>query len=124
MMDVLFWLINAATVFVMYMLWIRPILKKTPKFSELYAQEGKFFSAFSGTFAGIKQRLTAAVIYLAGIIVPMHDYVAPKITGLDVTPLFPKIMNAVPPAAWPVIMVGVTMLMDYFRYLNDNRSQQ
>lgn len=119
----IFWFINVATVDVVYIFWIRPILKKTPTFSELYAKEGKFFGALAGRFAGIKQRLTAAIVYLAGVIVPVHDYLAPKLTGVDVTPLFPKIVNAVPPTMWPLIMIAFTALLDFFRYLSDNRSQ-
>lgn len=117
----LFWLMNAVTVVLVYAYWIRPILQKTPKFSELYAREGKFFSAFSGRFAGIKQRLTAAFIYLSGILVVLHDYLAPRLTGVNFEPIFPKIVHAIPPEGWPLVGIAITGLMDWFRFLNDKR---
>lgn len=123
-MEVLFWGMNLATVVVVYFMWIRPILRKTPALKDFYDQEDTWFAAFSGKFAGIKQRLTAAVVYLAGVIVTMHDYLGPKLTGVDVTPLFPKIMSTIPAEAWPVILIVVTALLDYFRSLADKREEE
>jgi hypothetical protein len=53
----------------------------------------------------------------------MHDYLAPKLTGVDVTPFFPKIMAAVPHEAWPLIAVALTGLLDFFRWLADRREE-
>jgi hypothetical protein len=119
----LFWTINFVTVGVVYFIWIRPILRKTPALKSLYDREETCIAALSAKFAGIKQRLTAAFVYLAGVVVVMHDYLAPKLTGVDITPLFPKIMTAIPHEAWPLIAIGITGLLDYFRYLADKRQE-
>lgn len=120
-MWTLFWLLNVATIVLVYVMWIRPILLKTPTIGALLKRETSYFCALSLKFAGIKQRLTAAVIYLAGIVVTMHDYAAPYLTGVDTTPFFPKVVAAVPAQYWPLIMVALTALLDYFRYLSDRR---
>lgn len=123
MMTLLFWLINVATIVVVYFFWIRPLLGRTPAFKSLIEQDNSRFAALSAKFAGIKQRLTAAVIYLASIVIAVHDVVAPRLTGVDVTPLFPKIVEYVPQTYWPFIMIGLTALLDYFRSLADKRQE-
>jgi hypothetical protein len=123
MMVLFFWLLNAATVIVVYLYWIRPLLLKNAKFSALVnSWEGSYFSAFSAKFAGIKQKLTAALVYLAGMVVMMHDWIAPYVTGVDVTPIIGEIQAKMPSWGWPVLLVAITALLDYFRSLADKRA--
>lgn len=124
MMIALFWLINLAALIVVYILWIRPILRKTPALEALFIREDTYFGALRAKFAGIKQRLTAGMLYFSGVVVTVHDYVAPKMTGVDVTPFFPKIVAAIPPSSWPLILIGFTAILDYFRYLADKRRSE
>ena len=122
-MSLLFWLLNIATAATVYWFWVRPILAKTPTFGALIARDNSYMSAFVSKFTGIKQRLVAAFVYMAGAVVGVHDLAAPYLANVDVKPFFPKIVSTVPAEAWPIIVVGITMLLDYFRYLADKRSQ-
>lgn len=121
MLEFIFWTMNAGTVAVVYWWWIRPILKKTPALADLFKSEDTYLSAFNTKFGGIKQKLTAAAVYLSGSVVVMYDYIAPKLTGVDVTPITSHLAK-VPPNAWPLIAIAITALMDYFRSLADKRT--
>jgi hypothetical protein len=107
----------AATLVAAHWFWIRPILKSRPAFRELYRQEENFFAALSAKFAGIKQKLSSAIVIAAGVIVSGYDFVAPIVGGVDVS----SIAAQVPSWAWPLILIAVTAVMKYFRDLSDKR---
>jgi len=117
------WLIVALTLLSVgttYLFWIRPILKKQPTFAEFYAQEDTLWAALSAKFGGLKQRLTTAIVFIAGFVVEAYDFLAPLISqsGVDVTTILPKI----PPQVWPLISMGILALVMYFRRLSDKRN--
>jgi hypothetical protein len=109
----------AATLVAAYGFWIRPILKSRPAFRELYRQEENFFAALRVKFAGIKQKLSSAIVIAAGVIVSGYDFVAPIVGGVDVS----SIAAQVPSWAWPLILIAVTAVMKYFRDLADKRHE-
>jgi len=121
MLTAFFWILNASTVVVVYVFWIKPLLSKTPAFASLYAQEESFWAAIGLKFAGLKQKLTSAIVYMAGALVYMYDYIAPKITGMDVTPITTKLAEHVPQWMWPIGLIALTALLDWFRSLADRR---
>ena len=51
-----------ATVIAIYAFWIRPILQSRPAFRDLCDKEENFFAALRVKFAGIKQKLSSAVV--------------------------------------------------------------
>lgn len=109
----------AATFVAVYWFWIRPILKSRPAFRELYQEEENFFAALRAKCAGIKQKLSSAVVIAASVIVSGYDFFAPIVSGVDVSSLAAQ----VPSWAWPLILIAVTAVMKYFRDLADRRHE-
>lgn len=108
-----------ATLVAIYAFWIRPILKSRPAFRELYDKEESFLVALRAKFAGIKQKLSSAIVIAASAIVSGYDFFAPIVGGVDVS----SIVAQVPSWAWPLILIAVTAIMKYFRDLADRRHE-
>ncbi len=108
-----------ATLVAVYWFWIRPILKSRPAFRDLYEKEENFIAAVRAKFAGIKQKLSSAVVIAASAIVSGYDFFAPIVSGVDVS----SIAAQVPSWAWPLILIAVTAIMKYFRDLADRRHE-
>jgi len=108
---------TAATLVAVYWFWIRPILKSRPAFRELYREEENFLVALRAKFAGIKQKLSSAIVIAASAIVSGYDFFVPIVSGVDIS----SIAAQVPSWAWPLIMITVTAVMKYFRDLADRR---
>jgi hypothetical protein len=108
-----------ATLVAIYAFWIRPILKSRPAFHELYQKEENFSAAVRAKFAGIKQKLSSAIVIAASVLVSSYDFFAPIVSGVDVS----SIAGQVPSWAWPLILIAVTAIMKYFRDLADRRHE-
>lgn len=108
-----------ATLAAVYWFWIRPILKTRPAFRDLYQEEENVFAALREKFAGIKQKLSSAIVIAASAIVSGYDFFAPIVSGVDVS----SIAAHVPSWAWPLILIAVTAVMKYFRDLADRRHE-
>lgn len=106
-----------ATLVAIYWFWIRPILKSRPAFRELYEQEESFFAALREKFAGIKQKLSSAVVIVASAAVGGYDFLAPIVGGVDVSSIAAK----VPSWAWPLILISITAIFQFLRNLADKR---
>lgn len=113
----LMFVLVTATFVAVYWFWIRPVLKSRPAFRELYEQEENFFAAARQKFAGIKQKLSSAVVIAASIAVSGYDFIAPIVSGVDVS----SIAAQVPSWAWPLILILVTALFQFLRNLGDKR---
>jgi hypothetical protein len=113
------YILIAAMLVAVYWFWIRPILKSRPSFHELYQEEENFVAAARAKFAGIKQRLSSAIVIAASAIVSGYDFFAPIVGGIDVS----SIAARVPSWAWPLILIAVTAIMKYFRDLADRRHE-
>ena len=109
----------AATLVAVYWFWIRPILKSRPAFRDLYQEEENFFAALRAKFAGIKQKLSSAIVVAASIAVSGYDFIAPIVSGVDVS----SISAQVPSWAWPLILISVTALFQFLRNLADKRHE-
>jgi hypothetical protein len=107
----------AATLVAVYWFWIRPILKSRPAFGDLYRKEVDFFAAVSAKFAGIKQKLSSAIVIAASAAVSGYDFFAPIVSGVDISSLAAK----VPSWAWPLILISITAIFQFLRNLADNR---
>lgn len=120
----LFWIINTIsiliTAIVIYIFWIRPLLKQTPTFKSLYEENGSFWSAIRLKLQGLKQKLTAAFLIFASLTVELYDHILPAMTGVDITPLTSK----VPQWLWPIIAISGVALLNYFRSLSDKRNEK
>lgn len=101
-----------------YWFWLRPLLKQRPGLRELYAQEADIFRALRFKLAGLKQKLTGALLIAAAAAVECHDQLAPLVAGVDFTP----ITSRVPAEAWPVVVAGSVLLLNWFRKLADKRA--
>jgi hypothetical protein len=110
----------AFTIFVIYWFWIRKILAQTPQLASLIKEDDSFLAVLKVKFAGIKQKIAGAVITLAGIVVMMYDSVLPALTGVNITPLTSRI----PEWAYPLIVIGVTWLLNWFRHLSEKRENE
>jgi hypothetical protein len=115
----LLFILIAATLVAVYWFWIHPILKSRPAFRDLYQDEENFVAALRAKFAGIKQKLSSAVVIAASAIVSGYDFFAPIVSGVDVS----SIAAQVPSWAWPLILIAVTAVMKYFRDLADKRHE-
>jgi hypothetical protein len=115
----LMFLLVLATLVAIYWFWIRPILKSRPAFRELYDREEGFIAALREKFAGIKQKLSSAVVIAASAAVSGYDFFAPIVSGVDVS----STAAQVPSWAWPLILIAVTAVMKYFRDLADKRHE-
>jgi hypothetical protein len=106
-----------ATLVAIYWFWIRPILKSRPAFRELYDNEESFFAALREKFAGIKQKLSSAIVIAASAAVSGYDFFTPIVSGVDVS----SIAAHVPSWAWPLILISITALFQFLRNLADKR---
>jgi hypothetical protein len=109
----------ASTLVAVYWFWIRPILKSRPAFRELYQEEENFFAALRAKFAGIKQKLSSAIVIAASVVVSGYDFFAPIVSGVDVS----SIAAQVPSWTWPLVLISVTALFQFLRNLADKRHQ-
>ena len=107
-----------AALVLVYWMWVRPILKTTPKFAAIYAEEESILAAVKAKFAGIKGKLTAALVVVASSFVSLYDFVQPVVSSVDTSSLTAQ----VPPQAWPIIMIGITLLLQWFRKLSEKRA--
>lgn len=108
----------AVTVCVAYWFWVRPILRQRPSLAAFWASEDSFFAALRLKFAGIKQKLTTAFVTIAGGVVLAHDQIAPLVTDTS------QWAALVPSWAWPMIPIGITVLVQWFRSLADQRAAE
>ncbi len=113
----LMFVLVAATFVAVYWFWIRPTLKSRPAFRDLYEREENFLAALRKKFAGIKQKLSSAIVVAASIAVSGYDFIAPIVSGVDVS----SIAAQVPSWAWPLILISVTALFQFLRNLADKR---
>lgn len=113
----LMFILVAATFVAVYWFWIRPVLKSRPAFRELYEREESFFAALREKLAGIKQKLSSAVVIAASVAVSGYDFIAPIVSGVDVS----SIAAQVPSWAWPLVLITVTALFQFLRNLADKR---
>ena len=107
----------AATIIAVYWFWIRPILQSRPAFHDLYRKEANVFAAVREKFAGIKQKLSTALVISASAAVSVYDFFAPIVGGVDVSSL----ASQVPTWAWPLVLIGTTALFQFLRNLADQR---
>ncbi|MGJ4927446.1 hypothetical protein ACQR1K_09895 [Bradyrhizobium sp. HKCCYLRH3095] len=107
----------AITIAAVYWFWIRPILQSRPAFHDLYRKEASAFAAAREKFAGIKQKLSTALVISASAAVSAYDFLAPIVGGVDVSSL----TSQVPPWAWPLVLIGTTALFQFLRNLADKR---
>lgn len=106
-----------ATLVAIYAFWIRSILQSRPAFQELYQKEESFFAALRAKLKGIKQKLSSAIVIIASAAVTGYDFLAPIVSGVDVSGL----ASRVPSWAWPLILISVTALFQFLRNLADKR---
>ncbi|MGJ5000592.1 hypothetical protein ACQR10_04660 [Bradyrhizobium sp. HKCCYLRH2060] len=118
---VAFWLLNGAVIAFVYVVWIGPLLKRTPALTWLWTREAGMLAAVSEKLAGLKQKLTAAVVTMAVGVVYMHDMLAPMLVGVDTTPITSVIAGYVPEKFWGIGVVLLLLLLNYFRALAEKR---
>ncbi|MGJ4927142.1 hypothetical protein ACQR1I_03975 [Bradyrhizobium sp. HKCCYLS2038] len=97
--------------------WIRPILRSRPALHELYRKEESLFAGVREKFAGIKQKLSTAVVISVSAAVSVYDFLGPVVSGVDVSPLAAQ----VPSWAWPLALIATTALFQFLRNLADHR---
>ncbi|WP_257164701.1 hypothetical protein [Bradyrhizobium sp. SRS-191] len=117
---VAFWLLNGAVIAVVYVVWVGPLLKRTPALSWLLT-EASVLAAIREKLAGLKQRLTAAFVTMAIGIVYMHDSLAPLLVGVDTAPITGLIAQFIPREYWGLGVVLLVWLLNYFRSLAEKR---
>jgi hypothetical protein len=109
------------TLAVAYFFGVRPLLKQTPGFKQLYASEDTVLNALSVKLGGVKQKITTIFLSAAGFIVVAHDEITPFITQVGVDPA--QILPKVPTWVWPVASVAVLWLIQHFRNLADMQAR-
>lgn len=108
-----------------YFVGLRPILKQTPAFKDLYDAEAGFLSAFNAKFGGLKQKITTLLLSVAGVLVVAHDSVTALLTqlGMDPASLGTQILPDVPAWVWPVGTIAVLWLVQKFRDAADKQAR-
>jgi len=109
------------TLFVGYFVGLRPILKQTPGFKDVYDAEAGWLYAVNAKFSGVKQKLVTLIISMGSVLVLAHDEIAPLVTqaGVDPSQFLPKM----PGWVWPVLTIAILWLVQYFRNLADRQAQ-
>jgi hypothetical protein len=64
--------------------------------------------------AGIKQKLSSAIVIMVSALVTGYDFFAPIVSGVNVS----SIAAQVPSWAWPLILIAVTALFQFLRNLS------
>lgn len=102
-----------------YLFVIRPVLRARPSLAEFWAQEDHFFEALRLKIAGLKAWLTTWIVGLAFVVLEANDMLAPVLasSGFDTHTLLPW----VPAQAWPIVTVGLMLLLQYFRKIAARR---
>ena len=122
MSSILLIVLIVVTLAAAYVVYIRPLLKARPALKEFYAQEKSISAAIRMKLAGMKQRLTAVLIVVAGVVVQAYDLIAPHLATAGIAPA--QILPQVPAEAWPVIGIAIVLILGYFRKLSDDRAAE
>jgi len=122
-MNAVLIILIAATAITTYINFVRPVLKRTATFSELYTAEGDVFRAVKKKFAGLKQRLATIAIAGASFVVAAYDSIQPYFvqSGIQLQNIH-SLAAKVPAQAWPFILGGSSLLLMYLRKLADDRN--
>ena len=83
-------------------------------------KEESFFAALREKLKGIKQKLSSAIVIIASAAVTGYDFLAPIVSGVDVSSL----TSRVPSWAWPLILISLTALFQFLRNLADKRHRR
>jgi hypothetical protein len=113
----LYGLIIAAVLATLYFIWLRPLLRQNPTLKHLYDREESIAAALVLKVRGLKQKLLGALVVTASVAVTIADFLGPVLGMVDTTPL----TASIPPMAWPIIMIAVVSLLQYFRKLAEKR---
>lgn len=115
MLTLLSWLLILAGLLLAYLLLVRPALRQRaalkPYFDQLDAAEAGLWDRLTGYFRGLKTRLAAWFVVLAGLAVEAHDFILPVISGVDTTAITARI----PQWAYPMVLIGLGVLFRYLR---------
>lgn len=106
---------------VAYVFFIRPLLRKTPGFREVYDVADGFWHAVDLKLGNVKQKLTTVLLSAGSFILLAHDQLAPIVTqaGVDPSLILPK----VPAWAWPIITMGILALLQWLRSRADRQAR-
>lgn len=106
------WAIFIAAVLVAaYIFLVRPILKQIPAAKATFTALDSWYTKITKTIKGLKTKLSAWLLIIAGAAVALHDSVMASISGVDVTP----ITNKIPHDLYPYIAIGVGALFRILR---------
>lgn len=106
---------------VVYAFFIRPALRETPFFRDIYSAEEGYLTAINSKLTGVKQKLMTILLSAASFIVLAHDELAPLVTqaGVDPSLILPK----VPAWAWPLITMAILYFIQRFRNAADRAAR-
>jgi hypothetical protein len=107
-----------------YIFGLRPVLKQTPAFKELYATEDTLFSAINVKLGGLKQKIVTVFVSIVGFVVIGHDSLSSLLAAAGIDPIAygTQILPKVPSWAWPLITLAAVWLIQYFRNLADKQA--
>ncbi len=97
----------------LYWFVVRPALQARPELKWFYDQADGFWGKVRVQLMGLKSRLLAAVVWVSGVLLMIHDFLLPIVSGIDWTPLTAQ----VPSWAWPLILLTVNAMFQWFRQL-------
>lgn len=119
--NYLFPVLIAFTALVVYVVGVRPMLRNTPLFKDVYDKEAGFLYSVNQKFGGVKQKITTIVLSAMGFIVLAHDQIAPLVTQAGVDPA--QFLPSVPAYVWPLLTMAVLWLVQFFRNQADKAAQ-
>jgi hypothetical protein len=116
--SLIFWLFVVASLVAAYVLLLRPILRaRAPSF---YTYADGFWVRLSERVRGLRTRLVARFVWLAGSLVAIYDLLLPQIAGVDWAPITAQ----VPPAVYPFVLLALGLLFSWLRTLTTGPARE
>lgn len=107
------WIVVIALIALALLYWfiVRPILAQRPELKGFYDAEAGFFTRINERLCGLKTILIARMFSIVGVVVEMHDQIAPTLAGTDVTPIIPAQWVAY----FPLFLLFVGIAFEWLR---------
>lgn len=108
----IWWTFVAVSLVAIYWFIVRPWLARQPLLQNVYAfldrKNAGLFSKFRVSMSGLKRKLSARLVWVASLLVAVHDFALPFAAG-DLQPLIPEAYRQF----YPFATIAIGMLFEY-----------
>jgi hypothetical protein len=103
----------ASCLFAVYWFLARPWLARQPALRDVYAflseHEAGFFAKARVSVSGLKREFFSRLVWLASVMIGIHDFALPLLGLIDIQPLIPEPYRQY----YPVATAAIGMLFEY-----------